>query len=86
MNTRDYLANQAINSVDDDTSHLASMLLVMHDAGLVHSPRMDDNGDPLFVLHEDATDEQFDAAQAAFMALNECDDDVWTDYMLRGSC
>tara|TARA_R110000751_G_scaffold78091_1_gene157432 strand:+ start:980 stop:1240 length:261 start_codon:yes stop_codon:yes gene_type:complete len=85
MNTRDYLANEAINSVDDDTSALASMLLVLYDAGLLASAGMDEDDAPRFALHEDVTDEQLDAAEDAFMALSECDDDAWVGYMSRAS-
>ena len=83
MTTRDYLTNQAINSADDDALMLAQALLVLHDAGLLDSPGTDEDGAPLFALHEDATDEQLADAQTAFMALNECDDDAWVSYLSR---
>lgn len=83
MITRDYLVKQAVNSVDEDDLMLAQALLVMHDAGLLHSPGTDEDGAPLFALHEGVTDEQLDAAQTAFLALNECDDDAWVSYLSR---
>jgi len=85
MTTRDYLANQAINSDDDDASMVASMLLVLHDAGLLISPVTDEYSVPRFAMREDVTDEELAAAETAFIALNECDDDAWAGYMARAS-
>jgi len=83
MTTRNYLANQVINADCDDSLMLSSMLLVLHDAGLLDSTEADEDGAPQFALREDATDEQLSAAQSAFMALNECYDDAQVGYMSR---
>ena len=79
--TRQYLVNQAVAAECDETMMLAHALLVLHDAGLLESPGEDDAGAPLFKMNEGATDEQLEAAQVAFHALNECDDDAWSAYL-----
>ena len=82
MALRSYLVDKAMLAESDESTYIAHGLLVLHDAGLLESTRVDDNGEPVFVVREDATDEQLDAAQTAYLALNECDDDAWTSYML----
>ena len=82
MTLRTYLVDKAMLAESDESTYIAHGLLVLHDAGLLESPGEDDNGEPVFLLREDATDEQLDAVQTAYLALNECDDDAWMSYML----
>jgi len=76
---RQYLVEQATNPTsreDEDVRETAQALLVMFDAGILEASREEASGEFLFTYKTDVSEEQVNAAQTAFEALGECDDDA----------
>jgi len=76
---RQYLVEQATSTASQEDSELretAQALLVMFDAEIIEASQEDGSGEFLFTYKTDVSEEQVNAAQTAYEALSDCDDDA----------
>ena len=83
MNVREYLVNEVKTSLLENEENgimTTQAILVMHDAGLLDIT-YDEKDKPLFALKTDVEEEKVSAAQTAFYALMESDDEARDAYL-----
>ena len=84
-NIREYLIREMQTSSSIQNFDLSETLLVMYDTGVVKAIE-GSNGEPVFSLNDDATEEQHNMAEKVYQAIHGASNDVWNHYVFGSAC